>query len=365
MRQNAVRDGSDMWKFLYEKSLYSFFSYGRYIKKLYGSSAGAMSLFLFHIFLGLYFAYGFDVNLTFLMRTFYLFMAVPIPGACRILTHACYSIFVKKIRLMKGRRMKRSLFYASTMLMWGLPAERWFRTAAEEELGGLEIWIQQMDYQGITPEKIKNLSRYYGVSVTAHSYSWDVNLISMCREMRTSAILLTRKALREASFFHAGCITVHPGKKGLPIPGVNYDRILAESVSSVTGYGAEQGIAVSFEIMEKIHGELLISADEVQRMEPYRDLSGARYTLDTAHCENENEILSTAQRLRGKIAEFHVSNKKGIKRHIQDIAGGDLNLGDTVPQLSGYGVPLVLEGYDPSLEAKALHCALSYFDDSQ
>lgn len=248
------------------------------------------------------------------------------------------------------------------MLMWGMPVEKWFRTAAEEELGGLEIWIQQMDYQGITPGKIKNLSRYYGISVTAHSYSWDVNLISLCRDMRTSSVLLTRKALREASFFHAGCITVHPGRKGLPIPGVNYDFLLAESVNSVTDYGVEQGIAVSFEIMEKIPGELLISAEEVKRMEPYGDFSKVRYTLDTAHCENENEILSTAQTLREKIAEFHLSNKKGRKRHIPDIAGGDLNLADAVSRLTGYGIPFVLEGYDRSPEAEVLRRALSYFD---
>ena len=36
MRQNAVRDGSDMWEFLYEKSLYSFFLMGGISKNCMG-----------------------------------------------------------------------------------------------------------------------------------------------------------------------------------------------------------------------------------------------------------------------------------------------------------------------------------------
>ncbi len=263
---------------------------------------------------------------------------------------------------MKGGEMKHSLFYASTMLMWGLPAEKWFRMAAEEELGGLEIWIQQMDCQGVTPENIEHLRRGCGMPVTVHSYSWDVNLISMCGEMRESARLLTRKAVQAAAFFHAECITIHPGRKGISIPGTDYDRLLAESMQSAVQYGSEQGIPVSFEIMEKIPGECLISVEKIRAVEQWGDFSDIRYTEDTAHCENEEEILETAAALQGRLAEFHVSNKKGRKRHIPDIGRGDLNLGKVVSQLSGYGIPFVLEGYDPSPDTEVLRCALSYFD---
>ncbi len=250
--------------------------------------------------------------------------------------------------------MKTSSWFVSSTLFWGLPPERWFELVHGHGLQGLEIWIQQLILQDISPSKIRKLAEEQGLRLTAHSYSWDMNLISLSHPMRRAAMKLTRRGIDIAAALGAEQITIHPGREGLPIPGADWDRMQAESFLSLGRYGKKLGIPVSFEIMEKIPKERYTSASAMQQVEAHvkaEDICWG-YTEDVAHCDREEEIFEIAEALKGRIWEFHISNKKGTARHVADVRGGDFDLPKVTRRLAESGLPLVLEGYDPSMQAK-------------
>ncbi len=245
--------------------------------------------------------------------------------------------------------MREARWYVSSTLFWGLPPERWFELAEGHGLAGLEIWVQQLQSEGISPERIGRLREKSGLALTVHSYSWDLNLISLSRPMRRMAVKLSKRAVDMAAQMGADQVTVHPGREGLLLPGVDFDAMQAEAAASIGQYGKKSGVSISFEIMEKIPKERFTSAEAMQRME--RCVKGEAcwgYTEDVAHCDTEEEVFRTAQVLSGRLKEFHVSNKKGSARHVADVRGGDFDLPSMTHRLTEYGLPMVLEGYDPS-----------------
>ena len=249
--------------------------------------------------------------------------------------------------------MKQSIWFVSSTLFWGLPPEKWFTLAKENGLQGLEIWTQQLVSQGISPDQIYRLAKENGLKLTAHSYSWDMNLISLSKPMQRAAMKLTRRGIDMAARMGASQITIHPGREGLPLPDVNFDQMQAESALLIGRYGKKMGVPVSFEVMEKIPKERFTSAEAMKRVEKY--VSGDvcwGYTEDVAHCDSETEIFSMAQELKDRLLEFHVSNKKGTVRHVADVRGGDFQLPDVTRRLAAYGLPMPLEGYDPSGRAE-------------
>lgn len=255
---------------------------------------------------------------------------------------------------------ENSLWYVSSTLLWSLPPERWFSIAAEEGLGGVEVWAQQMDSQGISAETVRALSKRYGLKVTVHNYSWDLNLISLSRPMREAAVSLTKKGIDMAAYFGSAHVTTHPGRDGLGIPGADFARELAASFRELALYAERAGTRASFEIMEKIPKERLTSAEAALRVEAFSEERGWGYTEDVAHCDSVEEIFRTAGLLEGKLCGFHVSNKKGTVRHIGDVEHGDFHLPSVVRKLEGYGFPMALEGFDPSAEAERLYRTLAW-----
>lgn len=68
--------------------------------------------------------------------------------------------------------MREARWYVSSTLFWGLPPERWFELAGSHGLAGLEIWVQQLQSEGISPERIGRLREKSGLALTVHSFSW-------------------------------------------------------------------------------------------------------------------------------------------------------------------------------------------------
>lgn len=259
--------------------------------------------------------------------------------------------------------MQRSSLFVSSTLLWSFPPEKWFSLAAEEGLSGVEVWAAHMDFMGISPETVKDLAARYGLTVTVHSYSWDINQIALIPAMKAAAVAVTKRAISMAAFLQSPQITIHPGREILPIPGVDYDRLLAESAEELGAFARKEGTVASFEIMEKIPKERLTSPEAIARMEA--KVNGAvtwKYTEDIAHCDSREEIFHTARVLEGRIGEFHLSNKKGTKRHVPDAAEGDFDLPSVVDALSIYERPFILEGFDPSPEGKVFYNTLAYLD---
>lgn len=81
------------------------------------------------------------------------------------------------------------------------------------------------------------------------------------------AVKLSKRAVDMAAQMGADQVTVHPGREGLLLPGVDFDAMQAEAAVSIGQYGKKSGVSVSFEIMEKIPKERFTSAEAVLRME--------------------------------------------------------------------------------------------------
>ena len=71
------------------------------------------------------------------------------------------------------------------------------------------------------------------------------------------------------------------------------------------------------------------------------------YTLDVAHCDSEDEALSTLQNYRSRISKLHISNRKGPKFHTP-LNEGDYDMEKLLPELARYTLPMVIEGLDSS-----------------
>ena len=71
------------------------------------------------------------------------------------------------------------------------------------------------------------------------------------------------------------------------------------------------------------------------------------YTLDVAHCDSEEEILSILQNYRPQISKIHISNRKGSRFHTP-LNEGDYDMKKLLPKLAHYNLPIVIEGLDSS-----------------
>lgn len=257
--------------------------------------------------------------------------------------------------------MIRSCVLVSSTMLWSLPPEAWFTLAEEEGLSGIEVWAQHLESCHIDADSIRRLALAHNMTVTVHNYSWDMNLISLDKAMREAAVALTKKGIELASFLHAPQITIHPGRDGLAIPGADFDQMLADSFGYLSRYAEEMGVRASFEIMEKIPKERFTSASEALKVESLATNKVSwGYTEDVAHCDSVEEIFHIADTLHGKIREFHVSNKKGTVRHVGDVEHGDFDLPLLFPKLASYGIPMALEGFDPSPDAERLRRTLRW-----
>ena len=92
-------------------------------------------------------------------------------------------------------------------------------------------------------------------------------------------------------------VTVHPGHCTISGIGVSYGAYLKESLREILEYAQKWKIDVSLEIMEKIPREFVTTMDAMK--EVCGDMFDQFvYTLDVAHCDSEEEILSILQNYR-------------------------------------------------------------------
>jgi len=259
--------------------------------------------------------------------------------------------------------MDHSKLFASSTLFWSLPIEEWFKLAKEQGLKGLELWIQQLEYKGIEPEEIRNLSQKYDLKLTLHSYSWDCNLLATPVFMRKAAVQLTKEALALGGYIEAGSVTIHPGSIRDILPQQEYFKLLADAIGYLGNYAREQGTVASLEIMEKIKGEYLTTVQAAVNLESiYGEEKTWQYTEDIAHCDTEEEIYNLREVLGNSLSEFHLSNKKNQCRHVADVEKGDFDLPTVVDKLANSDKPFIMEGLDTSTDAAFFKRFLRYLD---
>ena len=261
--------------------------------------------------------------------------------------------------------MNHSMYFASSTLFWSLPIKEWFALAAEYQLGGIEVWAQQLDSNNLEPAELKALAKRYNMRLSVHSYSWDYNLMALAEPVRSITFNQTKKAIDLAGYLRATGVTVHPG--AMSFTGKeNYPLELAQTAEALAGYAQEHGTELSLEIMEKLPHEFLISLDAIKKMEVnVKDACKWKYTLDIAHCDSEKEVLLMADYLQDRLHEFHLSNKKGMQRHCSPASEGDFFLPGIVESLQKYNMVFTLEGFDISGNADLFKKNIEYLDNKQ
>lgn len=234
------------------------------------------------------------------------------------------------------------IFFSST-LMWNATLEEMFSMAVENGFSGMEIWAQHFDTRKYSIEKYIHYSRMYGLETIVHSHSWDINLASMSEPIRQASLKVTKDAIDLALISNSRELTVHPGQISHPNEKEASWNRLYDSLSRLYEYAYLRGIKISLEVMEKIPIMLVYSEDTAKM--GTRDLyESFSYTVDAAHCDNEEELFSLLRTLP-HVSKVHISNRWGSKLHTP-LFHGDHDFQSILPRLWNKGIPLVLEGLD-------------------
>lgn len=236
--------------------------------------------------------------------------------------------------------------YLCSTLLWNASLEEIFNLACQSGLDGIELWAQHFFHREYDVGEFEKLAALYPIKSCVHSQSWDLNLASMNEGIRKQSVIEVEKSIELAYRLGLDEVTVHPGHRTIPGAGAPYEAYLRESLQEILEYAQKRQIDVSLEIMEKIPKEFVTTMDAMKAV--CVDLFDQFvYTLDVAHCDSEEEVLSTLQNYRSRISKLHISNRKGPKFHTP-LNEGDYDMEKLLPELARYTLPMVIEGLDSS-----------------
>lgn len=232
----------------------------------------------------------------------------------------------------------------SSTLLWNLSLRDMFRQVYELGLGGLEMWAQHFDCRQYDEGEYRRLSQKYPLQTVVHSCSWDLNLSSMNRAVRQASVEEVVASMEFAKRVGAREVTVHPSHMTMPCWRRESALLMHESLQKIADASYRLNMPVSLEIMEKTKKEFVTDIESMK--EVTGDLfSFFTYTLDIAHCDSPDEGLDILRRVDA-VSKLHISNRIGGLYHTP-LYEGDFDFTELLPALRSYGIPMVLEGYDP------------------
>ncbi|AZV57540.1 sugar phosphate isomerase/epimerase family protein [Clostridium sp. AWRP] len=247
--------------------------------------------------------------------------------------------------------------YFSSTLMWNSSLEEIFKKAYTEGFEGIEFWAQHFESRGYSEKEYKELKEIYPIKTIIHSYSWDLNMSSINERIRATSINEIFKAVDLAYNLSAEEVTVHPGKESIVCFKEYQKKLLRASLKDILEYSRKKKMKISIEIMEKIAKELITT--DIELKDVLKDLYWEfTYTVDTAHCSNEYEVMHYLENIHG-ISKIHISNKNGNKIHIP-LNQGDYDFSKLIFSLAKKNKPLVIEGFDDSNEVSVLNNDINY-----
>lgn len=250
--------------------------------------------------------------------------------------------------------------YFSSTLMWNATMDEILKKAYFNKFKGIELWNQHFEFRDFCDEEYKRIADMYRLETIVHASSWDLNISSINTGIREASINEIFKSIDLAKRINAKEVTVHPGRQTINTFKEYHIDILRDSLKRIRDYGREQDIEVSLEIMEKIPKELITTDKELKSIleDLYEDFS---YTLDIAHCKNEDEAINYINSIKN-ISKIHISNKIGTKLHTA-LYDGDYDFNDLLPKLQKYNKPFVIEGFDKSNEFSIINNTIKFLND--
>lgn len=241
--------------------------------------------------------------------------------------------------------------------MWKKSLEEIIKKAYLEGFQGIELWMQQVDYKKYSIDECRKVLKKYPIDITIHAYSWDLNLSSLNEGIRKASIDEIVKSIEFAHLIKAKDVTIHPGRETIFGFENKSKKILYESLKEISDYGKKKNVIISLEIMEKIPQEL-ITADKKLKDCLSNLYENFEYTLDVAHCTNEDEVFNYLKSV-DRICKIHISNKIGNKLHTA-LSTGDYDFQELLFKLEETNLPLVIEGIDYSDDLGVLEDNISF-----
>lgn len=254
--------------------------------------------------------------------------------------------------------MKEKMYFSSTLL-WGCSLEEMFQKWEQYGVRNVELWAEQMVCSNLCPKTYRKYAEQAGITTVVHSKSWDLNYASLNEGIRKASIEEIKKGIDMAVEVGAKEITVHPPRQTVNNIDPNVYQLAYEGIKELHLYGKEKGVVFSLEIMEKIPKEIITSDVQLKQVvgDMYHELE---YTLDTAHCTNEEEIFAYLENI-AHIGKIHISNKMGTKLHTP-LYSGDFDFKTMLFKLLSHDIPLSVEGLDTGSEYKLLEETINFIE---
>ncbi|WP_445486835.1 sugar phosphate isomerase/epimerase family protein [Niallia sp. 03133] len=248
--------------------------------------------------------------------------------------------------------------YGSSTLLWGKSWEEICKEFAGLGLSGIELWAEQFWHHHFSEHDVVRLADQYGLELTLHAASWDLNLCSLNKGIRQQSIAEVHRSIELASAIQAVNMTVHPGRLTLSGDWADWHlQCLHETVDLIEELGIQNDVIISLELMENVKKEFITMPEIMNELTKNRS-EKIQTTFDVAHTPIHIDPLLYLKKLK-RINKIHLSDSRDNVFHIP-LGEGGITLFPILKELTSFHYPIVLEGYDPFGQKLLLKKHLKY-----
>lgn len=230
------------------------------------------------------------------------------------------------------------------------------------DYAGVEIWAEHLWARGEDPVALGRQAAGYGLAVSVHGPSRDLNVTSTNPGIREESQRQYYRALEDAARLGASVVVFHPG-------ALSSSRDRPEDYwPRLTGFFAELGraagglgITVTVENMEERPGEFVTHPGDVARLVDAAATSALGLALDIAHLLFNRKPVDLAG-LEGYIRHVHLSGSTTTLAHVP-LADGLYDLRPPLRQLARFYTGIIaIEGYVSEREMQSVEENRRTFD---
>jgi sugar phosphate isomerase/epimerase len=246
-------------------------------------------------------------------------------------------------------------FGTTTMVFYSAPLEEGIAAIARCGFDYAELWMEQVWRE--FPERpdvgVSTILEKYEMKATVHCPVMDINITSPNIGIRNESLKQLIDSIEFAQRIGARLVVLHPGKRfSAKEPFEDHWRAQIESLTSVFNKGAELGVTLALENMERTSAVASVTDyPDMFRVIRDCDIPDLSITLDTTHMRDTETILRFIDKVGPRIAHVHISDATDKKLHLR-IGEGTLDFEAIVKALreQAFAGVCSLETYIPGDE---------------
>lgn len=229
----------------------------------------------------------------------------------------------------------------------------------------VEIWMEHLLKTGEDPEKIKAIAKSEGMRLTLHATSYDLNITSINRGIRSESRKQMFDSVTAAAKAGAETVVVHPGRISSSKGNISeFRKELVSFLHELDRAANSEGVLIALEIMEKRAREILVLPEDANEL-MNNDWKNLKLTLDVAHARTVMDPVDFINQLKSEdIAHIHLSDSDSGHTHLP-LGRGDTDIASILEALSRFyeGI-IIIEGYVPGLGDSVLTDNYRYLLDN-